>query len=129
MAYDGGEHPFNESSLLALPGGRIVAMVRTASGSKRIPHEEKYLFRTHSDDGGRTWSEIRNTGLWGYPPHLLLLSSGDVLCSYGYRRAPYGVRGLPVPRRLRNLGTRGRDRAARRRSHRRWEGGGEGNIR
>ncbi len=91
MAYDGGEHPFNESSLLALPGGRIVAMVRTASGSKRIPHEEKYLFQTHSDDGGRTWSEIRNTGLWGYPPHLLLLGSGDVLCSYGYRRAPYGV--------------------------------------
>ena len=92
MAFDGGEHPFNESSLLALPGGRIVAMVRTASGSKRIPHEAKYLFQTHSDDGGRTWSEIRNTGLWGYPPHLLLLSSGDVLCSYGYRRAPYGVR-------------------------------------
>ncbi len=92
MAYDGGEHPFNESSLLALPNGRIVAMVRTASGSKRIPHEAKYLFQTHSDDGGRTWSEIRNTGLWGYPPHLLLLSSGDVLCSYGYRRAPYGVR-------------------------------------
>ena len=92
MAYDGGEHPFNESSLLALPNGRIVAMVRTASGSKRIPHEEKYLFQTHSDDGGRTWSEIRNTGLWGYPPHLLLLSSGDVLCSYGYRRTPYGVR-------------------------------------
>ena len=92
MAFDGGEHPFNESSLLALPNGRIVAMVRTASGSKRIPHEAKYLFQTHSDDGGRTWSEIRNTGLWGYPPHLLLLSSGDVLCSYGYRRAPYGVR-------------------------------------
>ena len=26
MAYDGGEHPFNESSLLRLPGGRIVAL-------------------------------------------------------------------------------------------------------
>ena len=92
MAYDGGEHPFNESSLLALPNGRIVAMVRTSSGSKAIPPEEKYLFQTHSDDGGKTWSEVKKTEMWGYPPHLLLLSSGDVLCSYGYRRAPYGVR-------------------------------------
>ena len=30
--------------------------------------------------------------MWGYPPHLLLLSSGAVLCSYGCRRAPCGVR-------------------------------------
>ena len=92
MADDGGEHPFNESYLLSLPNGRIVAMVRTSSGSKAIPQEEKYLFQTHSDDGGKTWSEVTKTGMWGYPPHLLLLSSGDVLCSYGYRRAPYGVR-------------------------------------
>ena len=92
MAYDGGEHPFNESSLLTLPNGRIVAMVRTSSGSKAIPPEKKYLFQTHSDDGGKTWSKVRKTEMWGYPPHLLLLSSGDVLCSYGYRRAPYGVR-------------------------------------
>ena len=92
MAYDGGEHPFNESSLLVMPNGRIVAMVRTSSGSKAIPPEEKYLFQTHSDDGGKTWSKVSKTETWGYPPHLLLLSSGDVLCSYGYRWAPYGVR-------------------------------------
>ena len=92
MAYDSGEHPFNESSLLTLPSGRIVAMVRTSSGSKAIPPEKKYLFQTHSDDGGKTWSKVSKTEMWGYPPHLLLLSSGDVLCSYGYRRAPYGVR-------------------------------------
>ena len=92
MAYDGGEHPFNESYLLYLPNGRIVAMVRTSSGSKAIPEEEKYLWQTHSDDGGKTWSEVKKTGMWGYPPHLLLLNNGDVLCSYGHRRAPYGVR-------------------------------------
>ena len=91
MAYDGGLNPFNESSLLCLPSGRIVALVRTASASKRIPTDEKYLWQTHSDDGGKTWSEIRRTDIWGYPPHLLRLSNGSVLCSYGHRRAPYGI--------------------------------------
>ncbi len=92
MAYDGGVHPFNESSLLRLPDGRIVAMVRTSSSSKGIPEEEKYLWQTHSDDGGKTWSTVRKTAMWGYPPHLLLLRNGDVLCSYGHRRPPFGVR-------------------------------------
>ena len=92
MAYDGGEHPFNESYLLNLPNGRIVAMVRTSSGSKKIPAAEKYLWQTHSDDGGKTWSAVKKTAMWGYPPHLLLLGNGDVLCSYGHRRSPYGVR-------------------------------------
>ena len=92
MAYDGGVHPFNETSLLYLPEGRIIAMVRTSSGSKNIPQEEKYLWQTHSDDGGKTWSEPTKTEMWGYPAHLLLLRNGDVLCSYGHRRPPYGIR-------------------------------------
>lgn len=92
MAYDGGEHPFNESSLLRLPGGRIVALVRIASASKRLPQDDKYLWKTHSDDGGKTWSEVRKTDIWGYPPHMLLLANGDVLCSYGHRREPHGIR-------------------------------------
>ena len=92
MACDGGVHPFNESSLLRLPTGRIVALVRTASASKRVDEEEKYLWQTHSDDDGRTWSPAQKTPMWGYPPNLLLLRNGDVLCSYGHRRPPFGVR-------------------------------------
>ena len=92
MAYDGGEHPFNESYLLNLPDGRIVAMVRTSSASKAISEDEKYMWQTHSDDGGKTWNKIKKTAMWGYPPHLLLLNNGNVLCSYGHRRAPYGIR-------------------------------------
>ena len=30
--------------------------------------------------------------MWGYPCHLLRLSSGRILCTYGYRREPFGVR-------------------------------------
>lgn len=50
------------------------------------------LWESYSDDGGRTWVAPFPTPLWGFPPHLLLLSDGRVLCSYGYRRPPFGQR-------------------------------------
>ena len=129
MAYDGGEHPFNESYLLSLPNGRIVAMVRTSSGSKAIPQEEKYLFQTHSDDGGKTWSKVRKTEMWGYPPHLF--AAKQRRCPLQLRIPAGSIRGagLPVSRRLRNVGNRRRDRTARRRSHHRWDGGRERHAR
>ena len=42
--------------------------------------------------GGKTWSEPVNTGIWGYPAHLLQLPGGRLLATYGYRRAPMGIR-------------------------------------
>ena len=47
-----------------------------------------------SDDGGRTWSHPLRTPIWGYPPHLLKLRDGRILCSYGYRRDPMGIRAV-----------------------------------
>ena len=41
---------------------------------------------------GETWSEPVDTGIWGYPAHLLLLPDGRLLATYGYRRAPMGIR-------------------------------------
>ena len=38
-----------------------------------------------SDDGGKTWSEPQNLGYHGAPPHLLLHSSGALICAYGRR--------------------------------------------
>ena len=29
---------------------------------------------------------------WGYPADLVLLSDGRLLCTYGHRREPYGIR-------------------------------------
>lgn len=43
-----------------------------------------------SNDGGKTWSQPREIGVWGLPSHLLRLSDGRLLMSYGYRRRPYG---------------------------------------
>ena len=30
--------------------------------------------------------------MWGYPADLRLLRNGNLLCTYGYRRKPYGIR-------------------------------------
>lgn len=92
IAYD-GVHELNEADLLALPGGRVIAMIRNNPASKKLPFSEQgFLWQTHSDDQGRTWAKPKRTEMWGYPPHLVLLKSGDVLCTYGYRRSPFGVR-------------------------------------
>lgn len=80
---------FSEPHAVELPDGRIIAMLRY-DGSKT--ENEGYLWQMESADGGRTWTPPVRTDLWGYPPHLLLLKDGRILCSYGYRKAPCGQR-------------------------------------
>jgi hypothetical protein len=52
------------------------------------------LMQTASRDGGRTWARVQPLGFHGSPPHLLLHSSGALVCVYGYRLAPYGQRAM-----------------------------------
>ena len=88
-----GVHSFNEAELLALPDGAVLAMIRAESGTASSPLDKRgFLWQTMSRDGGRTWGAPAVTRMWGYPPHLLLLRNGDVLCTYGYRRPPFGIR-------------------------------------
>ena len=75
---------FGEPSPLALGGGRVVLLVRE--------DHTQHLVATESADGGATWTPARDTQIWGLPPHLLRLADGRVLCVYGHRRAPYGIR-------------------------------------
>ena len=77
---------FFEPALLALPGGRVLALLRT--------HQEgdHHLYQCHSDDGGRSWSRAQPTPMRGLPPHMLRLQDGRLLCVYGCRWAPFGIR-------------------------------------
>ena len=50
------------------------------------------LWQTRSTDGGVTWAEPAPTGIDGYPAHLLGLPDGRLLCTYGYRKPPFGIR-------------------------------------
>ena len=54
------------------------------------------LFQSESSDNGRTWTTPHQVlpQLGGSPPHLFKHSSGMLICTYGYREAPYGVKAM-----------------------------------
>ncbi|PYY11896.1 MAG: hypothetical protein DMG69_02820 [Acidobacteria bacterium] len=90
IAYDSsGEHSFDETALLELPSGRILAMLRH-SGFADSSSRDVTLYRSHSADGGRTWATPVSSGIVGYPAHLLLLRNNRVLCTVGHRLDPWG---------------------------------------
>ncbi len=77
---------FGETSIEEAANGDIVAMMRTepALGSN--------MWTAHSTDRGKTWSKAIETSLHGHPPHLLTLRDGTMLCTYGFRDDPIGIR-------------------------------------
>jgi len=85
-------HTFSEPHLTQLPSGRIVVMIRTDGKVYDDTRDDLQLWQTWSDDNGLTWSPLERTAMLGFPPHLLVLQDGRTLCTYGYRRAPFGER-------------------------------------
>lgn len=77
-----------EPHVVECSNGRLVAMFR----NEHPDPSQRYLGQAESDDGGRTWTTIHATAIWGYPPHLSRLSDGRLLLVYGHRRPPYGQR-------------------------------------
>jgi hypothetical protein len=83
-----GPKRFNETGLVRLPGGRLLAAMRT------IAPQDVWL--TVSDDDGMTWSEPKKlTPGSVHPADLVALSDGRVLLVTGYRVSPdFGVRAV-----------------------------------
>ena len=73
--YDAKEHAF-EPYPVEMDDGRLIVFCRTM-----LP----YMTQVVSTDGGRTWSEMSETPLAGFPPHFLKLKDGKLLCSYTRR--------------------------------------------
>ena len=79
----------DEPHVIELPDGKLLAAFRLEG------HEPSFSIGTSvSEDGGRTWSEVICTGVSGSPPHLMMHSSGALICSYGRRQKPYGERAI-----------------------------------
>lgn len=83
---------FGEPSVLQLPTGRVIMMMRATPKPYSNVDDRSVLWETYSDDGGLTWVDPYPTPLWGFPPDLTLLDDGRVFVAYGHRRPPYGQR-------------------------------------
>jgi hypothetical protein len=78
---------FEEPALVRASDGKLLALLRCGE-----PGQYEYLYQSQSSDGGQSWTAAKATPMWGHPAHVLLLDDGRLLCTYGYRRPPYGVR-------------------------------------
>ena len=85
----------NEPNMLELPNGRLICQIRGENSEAFEGGEESVftVYQSVSDDGGKTWTEpemlLDKTG--GAPPHLIMLSSGVIVSTYGRRKQPYGI--------------------------------------
>ena len=75
-----------EPSLTLAKDGTLIAWHRTSDPDDRVAS-------CRSSDGGATWSPLQFHDCQGHPPHGLVLRSGHIFLTYGYRHAPFGVRG------------------------------------
>jgi BNR repeat protein len=90
MAMGDDQMSYNETALELNAEGHVIALMRSAeSADKKLAG---HLFQVTSTDQGKTWSKPVDTGIWGYPAHLLRLPDDRLVATYGVRRAPMGIR-------------------------------------
>lgn len=75
-----------ETAIAVASNGDIVAMMRSE------PAYGTRMWVSRSSDNGKTWSPAVETPLHGHPAHLLRLQDGRLLCTYGIRDMPIGIR-------------------------------------
>jgi sialidase-1 len=74
----------SEPHMVELASGKLLAMVRNEPKDRT----QCFLLQSESTDGGKTWSQMRSSGIWGYPPFLKQLKNGWLVVVYGYRQEP-----------------------------------------
>jgi hypothetical protein len=82
---------FNETSLLELPDGRVLAILR----QQGVHGGRRELYRCISSDHGRTWSFPTRLNVWGTSPSLHLHPNGAIIV--GYRNHLGNPQGLETP--------------------------------
>lgn len=85
------KYNFHEPHVIGLPDGTLFGAIR-AEGSNVENGFTIYFCR--STDGGKTWSVPEPSGILGSPPHLMLHSSGALICTFGRRTKPFGERAV-----------------------------------
>jgi hypothetical protein len=75
---------FEEPAIITLLNGELLVLLRENTSRK--------MYQLRSKDSGLSWSDPEPNGIDGYPAHLLQLPNGDILCTYGHRNSPFGIR-------------------------------------
>jgi hypothetical protein len=90
----GGSFRVGEPHLAEVGPNELVCVIRDTPDGSLGTHVQTsgFLQSCRSYDGGQSWSHPEPTPLLGHPGHLLMLSDGRLLCTYGRRVPPYGVR-------------------------------------
>ncbi len=83
-----GAHRYFYPRGIMLPDGRILASMRCQRDPTSILWTEIF----QSDDGARTWHFLSRVNDWGAPGDLVRMRDGRLVCVYGYRLPPFGVR-------------------------------------
>jgi hypothetical protein len=83
-AAEGEGHAFEEPAILHLGESRLLMLLRD--------NVTRRLHRVFSDDAGMSWTAAEPLAITGYPPHLLALPGERILCTYGIRSHPFGIR-------------------------------------
>jgi len=80
-----GRPILNENNVLEISPGKLIVLFRKCND---------YLYQASSEDYGKSWSKPIQIDIWGYPPHMLKLTDGRILCTVGHRKDPYSIRGF-----------------------------------
>ena len=92
LAYDPASIiDYEEPAILRLKDGKLVCFLRTHINPSQDAKNMAYVI---SEDDGFSWTHPKFTNIWGYPFDLIHLQDGRYLMVYGYRRPPYGTRGV-----------------------------------
>lgn len=73
---------------LPLRDGRILASMRAQRDPTGVLWTEMFA----SEDGGRTWAFLSRVNDWGAPGDIVEMADGRIVCVYGYRLPPFGIR-------------------------------------
>jgi sialidase-1 len=87
-----GMRYLGEPHVVEVTPGHLLAMARHEEQPYVEGRSTGWLWQFESHDGGHTWTEPQETKILGKPPHLLRLTDGRLLVTYGYRHPPFGER-------------------------------------
>ena len=97
---------FDENHALEIATDHIICAFRSELGhAKMVPlgadgseaptqKQNRNVNIVRTTDGGRTWTEAEDTGVYGFPPYLLRLAAGPILCLVSDRRGPWAIRAI-----------------------------------